>query len=111
MKIVVWTVIAIGYLVVGYVVNAVIDTLEDTDVEESFSCWLLWPFVLIGYMVIKIVLRIGRRVSVWPIVLTEILKISIEKNAEKRRRREVKRLMRELGYAEAEHDGKSGKGR
>jgi len=108
---VVWIVLIIAYLTVGYVVSAVIDTLEGAEVEESFACWVMWPFLITGYLVVKSVLWIGRRVSVWPIVLTELFKLSVEKRAERKRKREVKRLMKELGYAEAEHDGKSSKGR
>lgn len=111
MKIVIEIIMWIGYLVVGYVVNAVIDTLEGADVEDSFSCWLLWPFLLVGYLVIKIVLWIGRRVSVWPLVITELLKLSIERDAERRRKREVRRLLNEVRNAKTEHNRESGKDR
>ena len=102
---VVWIVLIIVYLTVGYVVSAVIDTLEGGEVEESFACWVLWPFLLIGYLVVTAVVWIGRRVSVWPLVLMRRLK-TICKREERRRRREIRRM-----YAEAEHDRESGKDR
>ena len=90
MRLIVGIGIGFAYLVVGYVTTAVIAALEGEDIGdeiESFGVWLMWPFLILMYVLMKLIPWVGKKVAVVPVVVAVWLK-------ERRRAREVREIMK-----------------
>lgn len=107
MRLVVGIGIGIAYLVVGYVTTAVIAALEGEDVGEeieSVGVWLMWPFLILLYVLMKLIPWVGRRVAILPVVMAVWLK-------ERRRAKEVRRIMKGGGNDEVVINSNKGTGK
>ena len=109
MRLIVGIGIGFVYLVVGYVTTIVIAALEGEDVGEeieSFGVWMLWPLLILMYVLMKLIPWVGKKVAVLPVMIAVWIRLWMDEKAEKKRAKEVREILKVY-----EKDGNKGTGK
>lgn len=97
MRLIVGIGIGFVYLVVGYVTTIVIAALEEEDIGdeiESFGVWLMWPFLIVIYVLMKLIPWVGKKVALVPVMIAIWIRLWCEEQAEKKRAKEVQEILK-----------------